>query len=194
MGSITSSTSRTRAAKNIVMFEAFCPLQVTGAPVISPCSLPKAIRLPVKVRKPRNTSSPSAAMVKRSIPPVAMRWWYSETPTRAAARPPKQCESAIRSGILVIGIQIDIAAPMAAPIIRPMAIHMKVRMSVKSSVPTTATSMPKAPIRLPRRAWVGDDSPCSARMKQTEATGRGAGRRSWPSHLRCRRPGAASSS
>jgi hypothetical protein len=69
-------------------------------------------------------------MVKRSIPSPPSRWWYSETPTSAAARPPKECESAIRSGILVIGIQIDIAAPIAAPIIRPMAIQVKVRISV----------------------------------------------------------------
>ena len=45
-------------------------------------------------------------------------------PTRAAARPPKQCESAIRSGILVIGIQIDIAAPISEPMIRPTTIHL----------------------------------------------------------------------
>ena len=60
-------------------------------------------------------------MVKRSMP--LPRWTYSETPTSAAARPPKACESAIRSGILVIGIQIAIEAPMKEPTIRPAMIH-----------------------------------------------------------------------
>ena len=35
---------------------------------------------------------------------------------------------------------------------------------------TTAISAPAAPIRLPRRAVLGEDSPLSARMKQTAAT------------------------
>ena len=40
---------------------------------------------------------------------------YSVTPTSAAARPPNACESAIRSGIFVIGIQMDMAVPMSDP-------------------------------------------------------------------------------
>ncbi len=106
------------------MFEAFCPFQVTGAPVMNPCSLPNAIRLPVKVRKPRKHLEPERRHGEAVDRSVAIRWWYSETPTRAAARPPKACESAIRSGIFVIGIQIDIAAPMSEPMIRPAAIHL----------------------------------------------------------------------
>jgi hypothetical protein len=126
------------------------------------------MRLPVNVRKPKKTSSPRAPMVKRSM--LAPRWWYSETPTRAAARPPKACESAIRSGILVIGIHTDMAAPMAEPTISPRAIQRKVRISLKASVATTATSMPKEPRRLPFRAWVGEERPWRAMMKQSDAT------------------------
>jgi hypothetical protein len=130
--------------------------------------LPKAIRLPVKVRKPKKTSSARAPMVKRSMP--LPRWTYSETPTSAAAKPPKECESAIRSGILVIGIQIAIEAPMREPMIRPAMIHSKRMISVARRVPTTATSMPKAPSRFPCRARFGDERAWRARMKQTEAT------------------------
>jgi hypothetical protein len=151
-GSRTSRTRSAKAPKNMEMFMAFCPFQVTGAPVMSPWSLPKAMRLPVKVRKPKNTSNPRAPMVNRSSVPAWDRWRYSETPTRAAARPPKAWERAIRSGILVIGIHTDMAAPIAEPMISPRAIHRKVRISLNRSVATTASSMPKEPRRLPFRA------------------------------------------
>ena len=62
------------------------------------------------------------------------------------------------------------AAPMAEPMISPMAIHRKVRISLNTSVPSTATSMPNEPRRLPFRAWVGEESPWRAMMKQTDAT------------------------
>ena len=57
---MTKTTSSTSEPKNIPMLVKFCPGQVTGAPVMTPCSLPNAIKLPVNVRKPRNTSRPSA--------------------------------------------------------------------------------------------------------------------------------------
>ncbi len=60
---MTKTTSITREPKNIPMFMKFWPFHVTGAPVMRPWSLPKAIKLPVKVRNPRNTSRPSAVRV-----------------------------------------------------------------------------------------------------------------------------------
>ena len=40
-------------------------------------------------------------------------------PTSVAASAPKACEMAVRCGMAVIGIQIEIAAPMAEPSTRP---------------------------------------------------------------------------
>ena len=43
-------------------------------------------------------------------------------------------------------------------------------LATTASVVITAIVMPAMPNALPRRAVVGDDSPFSARMKQTDAT------------------------
>ena len=62
-------------------------------------------------------------------------------PTSAAARPPNACESAIRSGILVIGIQIDIAAPISEPMMRPSDDPLVADdLVVKQRVPSTAAA------------------------------------------------------
>ena len=45
------------------MFTALMPGNVIGAPEMKPWSLPKAIKLPVNVRKPKKVSSPSAVSV-----------------------------------------------------------------------------------------------------------------------------------
>ena len=92
-----------------------------GVPFTMPYSLPKAIRLPVKVRPPSNISNPRAPTLSGPIRPPKLA--YSAAPTRAAAKAPKACESAVRSGMAVIGIQIDMAAPIDPPIRRPIQIH-----------------------------------------------------------------------
>ena len=92
-----------------------------GVPRIRPCSLLKAIMLPVKVSEPSITSNPSAPILKR---PSSAPWMeYSAMPTSAAASAPKACESAVRCGMAVIGIQMDIAEPMSEPTTRPAKIH-----------------------------------------------------------------------
>ena len=88
---------------------------------MNPCSLPNAMMLPVNVRKPRNVSKPSAPILKYVRPSASRR--YSATPTSAVARPPNECESAIRSGIFVIGIVALIATPIALPTTMPARIH-----------------------------------------------------------------------
>ncbi len=78
--------------------------------------------LPVNVRKPRNDLEAERAHLEVRERPSASRR-YSATPTSAVARPPKACESAIRSGIFVIGIFALIAMPIAAPTRTPAMIH-----------------------------------------------------------------------
>ena len=46
-------------------------------------------------------------------------------PTSVAASAPKACEMAVRCGMAVIGIQIEIAAPMPEPSTSPRMIHLK---------------------------------------------------------------------
>ena len=99
----------------------FWPFQVIGAPEMKPWSLPNAMMLPVNVRKPRNVSKPSAPSLKYVSPSTSRR--YSATPTSAVARPPKECESAIRSGIFVIGILALMATPIPLPTTMPARIH-----------------------------------------------------------------------
>ena len=48
---------------------------------------------------------------------------YSATPTSPVASPPKECESAIRSGIFVIGMVALMATPMVLPRSSPPRIH-----------------------------------------------------------------------
>ena len=81
----------------------FCPFHVTGAPVMKPWSLPKAMLLPVNVSEPRNTSRPSAPVSKRETCPCVFK--NSAMPTSAVAAPPNAWLKAIRSGIFVIGIE-----------------------------------------------------------------------------------------
>ena len=122
-GSATWYARRASAPKNAPMFITFWPFHVTGAPVMTPCSFPKAMMLPVKVSDPRNTSKPSAPIVRRfGSPPASTSSCHfknSATPTSDVARPPNACENAIRSGIFVIGKRALIAMPMVAPINRP---------------------------------------------------------------------------
>ena len=104
-----------------VMFTAFCPLYVTERPVMIPCSLPKAMKLPVTVSAPKSTSKPTAAIFV--VPRFAPYSQYSATPTSVAASAPNMCEIAMRCGIAVIGTCVPIGMPMIVPRISPPAIQ-----------------------------------------------------------------------
>ena len=91
--------------------------------------------------------------------------WNSTSETSAAAPPPTPLNSATICGIAVIFTLRAPTAPMTAPTAPPAAmIHQPVTTSLRRSVTTIATSIPAAPIWLPRRAWRGDERKCSARM------------------------------
>ncbi len=76
---------------------------------------------------------------------------------------------AVRCGMAVIGIQIEIAAPMPEPMISPIMIQTNVTICSLSSVPIIATSMPIAANCMPWRALSGEVSPLSPRMNRTLA-------------------------
>ena len=96
---------------------------------------------------------------------------HSVMATRPAAPPPTPLSRATSWGIWVIFTRRAATAPTAEP--TTTAARMIPRRF--SSIPdrksvTVARAAPNAPIRLPRRAVLGDDRPLSARMKQTAAT------------------------
>ena len=109
--------------------------------------------------------------------------------TSTAARPTSEWNAATSCGIAVIAIRRAVTRPIAAP--SPIAARISItvhgsRLSPAealcapterlrpspcvTSVVSTAIVMPIMPKRLPRRLDAGDDSPRSARMKQTPAT------------------------
>ena len=90
-------------------------------------------------------------------------------PTSVAAKAPKACEMAVRCGMAVIGIQMEIAAPMPEPRTRPNRIHWNSMIRASMSVPTTATSMPAAASCMPRRALSGRVKPRKPRMNSALA-------------------------
>ena len=108
LGASTSHTPARMATANSERLIAFWFRKVMGRVGMISWSLPAAIRLPVKVRKPRITSATRAPM-----PNAVMRFGvavrvgstdrYSAAPTSPAARPPKACDSAVRWGTAVSG-------------------------------------------------------------------------------------------
>ena len=90
------------------MFEAFCPLQVTGAPVMQPLQLAERHQAAGEGEEAEEDLEPErrhGEAVDASAPAVVILGDADQGRRQAA----EACESAIRSGILVIGIQIDIA-------------------------------------------------------------------------------------
>ena len=59
---------------------------------------------------------------------------------------------------------------MAVPAAMAAKIGSRCWMSVTRKTITQASTAPAAPIRLPRRAFLGEDNPLRATMKQTAAT------------------------
>ena len=120
-GRTTRTTTAASTARKRPTLRTFCPFQVMGLPGTKPWSLPNATMLPVNVIRPRNVSRPSAAILNvESCVPSRM---YSATPTRPVASPPNECESAMRSGIFVIGMVALMATPMVLPRSSPARIH-----------------------------------------------------------------------
>ena len=82
------------------MLKKRCALNTTGADLISPCSLPKATRLPVKVTAPMNRLTTMEMMTSILGSPVSRL--YSANATSADAPPPSPLKSATIWGMAVI--------------------------------------------------------------------------------------------
>src|SRR6266542_2440033 len=126
------------------------PGNVTGRPVISSCSFTNVSADPLNDTEP-TTSVNSAA-------------------TSAAAPPPTPLNSATSCGIAVIGTRRAAGTPTTAPTTIAATMAARFRGCSEANATATASTAPAAPIRLPRRAVLGEDSPFSATMKQIAAT------------------------
>ena len=94
----------------------------------------------------------------------------STSATMAAAPPPTPLNSATSCGIAVICTWRAAGTPNAVPSTIATRIGKMWSKSSATRVTPTAITAPTAPSRLPRRAYFGDDSPFSARMKHSAAT------------------------
>ena len=90
--------------------------------------------------------------------------------TSAAAAPPTPLKSATSCGIWVMATRRAAGTPMTLPIAIATRMGTTWSRSCDRNTTTHASTAPTAPSRLPRRAVAGEDSPFSARMKQTAAT------------------------
>ena len=135
---------------------------------ITSWSLPAAIRLPVKVRKPRITSTTSAIVRNAVSSPWPSQIENSAVPTRPAARPPNACEIAVRCGTAVSGTR-ESGTPTSVPAITAIAIHWKLTISGLSTVPNIASAIPATPARTPLRAVFGRESQRSEKMNSVAA-------------------------
>ena len=141
---------------------------------------------PVKVTAPMKIPMPtsprwkpiSAATPGSRLPDSSMKVLK---PTSTAARPTKECSSAISSGIPVISTVLALYRPITAPTSKHTAIsrafthtgYSECADCPASATKITATSamvMPAIPNLFPRRAVVCFDNPASAMMNSSAAT------------------------
>ena len=137
-----------------------------GLPLINPCSLPKAIKLPVNVRVPTKTLIAIVAALK--VDGFA-GLKYSAAATRADAPPPKPLKMATIWGIWVISTRIANVAPIMVPIIIPMTIILKSSNSKEATVATIAISIPTEAMAFPLRAVFGELSFFIPKIKRIAA-------------------------
>ena len=93
----------------------------------------------------------------------------STNATIAAAAPPTPLKSATSCGIWVICTRYAASAPITVPTATAIKIQPRWSRSLDKKTITQASTAPIAPIRLPRRAVRGEDSPFKATMKHTAA-------------------------
>ena len=140
-----------------------------GLPLINPCSFPKAIKLPVRVRVPINTDK--IIVTNKN---VLGDWSYwlknSALATRADAPPPKPLNIATICGICVISILWAIIPPITLPIRIAIPIILKSSTSPAVSVAIMAMSIPNEAIPFPLRAVRGWLSIFIPKIKQTAPT------------------------
>ena len=125
---------------------------------------------PVKLTEPMTMVNAVAISWNVEDPPVVAISLSSTRATMAAAPPPTPLNRATSWGIWVICTRYAPSAPIPTPTTMAMPIGSRWSRSPEISTVAVARTAPAAPIRLPRRAVLGEESPLSARTKQTAAT------------------------
>ena len=142
----------------------------TGRDATSPCNLPKAMKLPVRVTEPTIVEAMMVTTVTEfSIGGAALSRSNSAAATNAETPPPNPLKTATICGMAVICTVRDMYTPITEPTTRPMIIHSGSTMSAFTRVNTTARSMPTAESMLPERAVAGERSRISPRMNNAPA-------------------------
>ena len=173
VGCTTTRTPSATAIASTPMLTKFWPGYVTGRCGIqlTSWSLPVAIRLPVKVRKPRMISA-TMALIRNAVssapPPSPSPRKYSAVPTSPAARPPNACDSAVRCGTAVSGTR-ESGTPTMNPATMASTIQPWCTISGWTQVAPTATSIAVTPAITPRRAVLGSFIQWSEKMNSAVA-------------------------
>ena len=164
----TSAIPAASAATTMAPLTNCCPGYVIGRPPISSCSLANATIEPAKEIEPISADSTIATEMSTFGAPGSGRMRCSSASAiSAAAPPPTPLNSATICGIAVIFTRRAATAPKPPPMTMPIAIAHQLVVPMSIHVTTIASSMPTAPIWLPRLARAGFDRNLSARMKQT---------------------------
>ena len=111
-----SKTAEPRAAAASRESNTIWPGNVTDWPLRTPCSLPKATKLPEKVTAPIKTEIPIVIRVRRSESGSVAN---ADSATRADAPPPNPLKAATSWGMAVISTFLARNAPMPPPKTRP---------------------------------------------------------------------------
>ena len=162
----TSASPQPTARRKTAPLTNCCPGYVIGRPPISSCSFANAIIEPANEIEPISAESMIASEMSIFGDPASGRMTCtSASAISAAAPPPTPLNSATICGIAVIFTLRAATAPKPPPISIPIAIAHQLVVPMSIHVTTTASTMPTAPIWLPRRACAGSDRNFSARMK-----------------------------
>src|SRR5450759_2436774 len=125
--------------------------------------------LPAKETQPMIALSRTASVTPKVSESTDARDRNSSMETSAAAPPPTPLNSATICGMAVIGTRRAAGTPSTVPTAMLPIISGKLVAPLTKNAAKTATTMPPAPIWLPRRAVLGPLRPRRARMKQTAA-------------------------
>jgi hypothetical protein len=154
------------------------PGKLTGAEVITPCSLPAAMIDPENVTAPMITSSRVGTVIEAGTlaPACAVSRMYSCTATRAAAPPPTALNMLTNCGIAVICTVRAEYRPMPEPTsvpaimtAQPVAVTVPEWMTM-ARVTAMAAVIPPVDTWLPRRAVAGLFIRCRPRTKHEAAS------------------------
>ncbi len=153
----------------IARFKNFWPLKRTDF-VIKPCSLAKAIKLPLKDTAPMKP--PTVAMV-RCTKLCSLPLYSSTAAIAAAAPPPMPLYRAIICGMSVMATRLPLIQAIAPPTAMAPTTRARLKveapMKTKTSVARVASSMPRPAQRTPLTAVTGELMRLSPRMNSAAA-------------------------